>query len=58
MWTILHTPVINIPGFKGPNGCPLGLSLVTPRYHDQELLRVAKSVGKVFGSGGGWVSAL
>lgn len=58
MWTILHTPIINIPGFKGSNGCPLGLSLVTPRYHDQELLRVAKSVGKVWGEGGGWVSAL
>lgn len=58
MWTVLQVPVINIPGFKGPNGCPLGLSLVAPRYHDQALLRVAKAVGQVWGSGGGWSSSL
>ncbi|KAI5865707.1 amidase [Durotheca rogersii] len=55
IWTALHTPVINIPGFKGENGMPIGLSLVAPRYHDRRLLTVAKAVGEVFESEGGWV---
>lgn len=31
MWTALHMPVVNIPGFTGPGGMPLGLTLVAPR---------------------------
>ncbi|KAH9821985.1 glu/asp-tRNA amidotransferase subunit A [Teratosphaeria destructans] len=57
MWTALHVPVINIPGFKGENGMPVGLSLVLPRYKDQQLLAVAKEVGKVWETEGGWRSA-
>lgn len=52
MWTVLHTPVLNVPGFTGPNGMPVGLSLVAPRFHDRELLHVGKEVGKVFAQGG------
>lgn len=58
MWTALHVPVINVPGFKGENGMPIGLSLVTPRYHDQALLAVAEEVGKVWETEGGWTSQL
>jgi amidase len=58
MWTALHVPVINIPGFKGENGMPVGLSLVAPRYHDQALLTVAKEVGKVWECEGGWKNTL
>ncbi|KAI0409952.1 amidase [Xylaria palmicola] len=54
MWTALHTPVINLPGFKGANDMPVGLSLVAPRYHDRHLLSVSKSVGRVFEAEGGW----
>ncbi|KAK9896815.1 glutamyl-tRNA amidotransferase subunit A [Cystobasidium minutum MCA 4210] len=57
MWTILHTPVTNIPGFAGSNGMPIGLSLVAPRYQDERLLHVSEAVGEVF-KNGGWVSAL
>ncbi|KAH0385249.1 amidase signature enzyme, partial [Aureobasidium melanogenum] len=46
IWTALHTPVVNIPGFKGDNGMPVGVSLVTPRYHDRHLLAVSKAVEK------------
>ncbi|TPX12316.1 uncharacterized protein E0L32_006963 [Thyridium curvatum] len=49
MWTALHTPVINIPGFKGEANMPVGVSLVAARYHDRHLLNVAKEVAKVFG---------
>jgi amidase len=31
LWTGLHVPVINIPGFAGSTGMPIGLTLVCPR---------------------------
>lgn len=58
IWTALHTPVITVPGFKGDNGMPIGLSLVAPRYHDRRLLAVSKMVGEVFEAKGGWKSSL
>ncbi|KAJ2906296.1 Glutamyl-tRNA(Gln) amidotransferase subunit A 1 [Zalerion maritima] len=58
MWTALHTPVVNVPGFKSVNGMPIGLSLVGPRYRDQHPLQVAEAVGKIFGAEGGWRSQL
>ncbi|PBL02561.1 amidase [Armillaria gallica] len=57
MWTALHVPVVNIPGFAGSHGMPIGVSLVAPRYHDRHLLNVSRSVGKAFVAGG-WKSAL
>ncbi|KAH8896848.1 amidase [Thozetella sp. PMI_491] len=54
IWTALHTPVINIPGFKGENDLPVGLSLVAPRYYDRHLLAVARAVGDLFEAKGGW----
>ncbi|KAI9372842.1 amidase signature domain-containing protein [Aspergillus egyptiacus] len=54
MWTALHTPVVNVPGFKGENGLPVGVSLVAARCRDQHLLAVAKEVGKIFEAEGGW----
>ncbi|OTB01213.1 hypothetical protein M426DRAFT_25797 [Hypoxylon sp. CI-4A] len=54
IWTALHTPVTNIPGLKGENGLPVGLSLVAPRYHDRHLLVVSKAVGEIFENEGGW----
>ncbi|KAK5110429.1 hypothetical protein LTR62_005780 [Meristemomyces frigidus] len=58
MWTALHVPVINVPGFGGQNGMPIGLSLTASRYHDQALLEVAKVVGEVWEKEGGWTSKL
>ncbi|KAM0269059.1 hypothetical protein ACHAQH_009837 [Verticillium albo-atrum] len=54
IWTALHTPVVNVPGFKGDHGMPVGISLVAPRYHDRHLLTVAKKVGEIFEAEGGW----
>lgn len=53
-WSALHTPVINIPGFQGHTGMPIGVSLVAPRYRDRHLLKVAKEVGNLFEAEGGW----
>ncbi|KAH7121829.1 amidase [Dactylonectria estremocensis] len=54
IWTALHTPVMNIPGFAGANDMPIGLSLVAPRYHDRKLLAVCQKVGEIFEGEGGW----
>ncbi|TXB97892.1 hypothetical protein FocTR4_00017130 [Fusarium oxysporum f. sp. cubense] len=54
MWSGLHVPVLNVPGFKGDHGMPIGLSLVAPRYHDRHLLEVGKAVGEIFEAEGGW----
>lgn len=54
----LHTPVVNVPGFKGENGMPIGVSLVAPRYHDRRLLAVSEKVGEIFEKEGGWKSSL
>jgi Asp-tRNA(Asn)/Glu-tRNA(Gln) amidotransferase A subunit family amidase len=34
--------VIHVPAFTGPNGMPVGLSLIGRRYCDQHLLSIAK----------------
>ncbi|KAH7324922.1 amidase signature domain-containing protein [Stachybotrys elegans] len=54
IWSALHTPVVNIPGFQGANGMPIGLSLIAPRYRDRHLLKVSKAVGELFEAEGGW----
>lgn len=47
-------PVVNIPGFQGSTGMPIGVSLVAPRFKDMHLLQVAEAVGKIFEAEGGW----
>jgi amidase len=54
MWSILGAPQLNVPGFEGDNGMPIGLSLVGPRYRDQHVIAAAKALGPVFEKGGGW----
>jgi Asp-tRNA(Asn)/Glu-tRNA(Gln) amidotransferase A subunit family amidase len=49
---------VNLPGFQGENGLPIGVSLVAPRFRDQHLLAVAKELGKLFEEEGGWKSSL
>ena len=47
MWTALHVPCINVPGMIGPNGLPVGVQLVAPRFADARLLEVAAAVATV-----------
>lgn len=54
MWTILHVPALNVIGFKGENGMPIGLTVVGARYTDRHLLHAAKAVGSLFEKEGGW----
>ncbi|KAG5928408.1 hypothetical protein E4U42_000704 [Claviceps africana] len=48
MWTILHVPAMNVPGFKGKCGLPIGLMVVGSRYSDMDVLRAGKAIGAVF----------
>jgi Asp-tRNA(Asn)/Glu-tRNA(Gln) amidotransferase A subunit family amidase len=50
----LHVPVVNLPGFQGATGMPIGVSLIAPRFRDRHLLTVAEAVGKIFEAEGGW----
>ena len=47
MWTLLHGPSVNIPGFRGPTGMPVGVTLLGPRFGDRQLLEVAAAVASV-----------
>ncbi|OAA78437.1 glutamyl-tRNA(Gln) amidotransferase subunit A [Akanthomyces lecanii RCEF 1005] len=54
VWSALHVPVLNMPGFQGAHGMPIGLSLVAPRFKDAQLLAVAAPVAAIFEAEGGW----
>lgn len=47
-------PMVHVPAFVGPNGMPVGLSLITRTYCDQHLLSIAKILGEPLMSEGGW----
>jgi Asp-tRNA(Asn)/Glu-tRNA(Gln) amidotransferase A subunit family amidase len=52
IWSLLHAPCINVPGFYGPNGLPIGLTITGPRFTDRKLLTVAAEVSRCFEIGG------
>jgi Asp-tRNA(Asn)/Glu-tRNA(Gln) amidotransferase A subunit family amidase len=54
MWTILHVPCLNVPGFAGEDGMPIGLTVVGPRYRDLHVLHAGKAIGEIFELEGGW----
>ena len=58
MWTILQVPCLNVPGFAGESGMPIGLTIVGPRYNDLHVLHVGKAIGELFETGGGFTSKL
>lgn len=49
-----HMPIINVPAFVGANGMPVGISLVAPRFRDQQLLRTGRVLGEKLMAQGGW----
>jgi Asp-tRNA(Asn)/Glu-tRNA(Gln) amidotransferase A subunit family amidase len=57
-WSILHAPSLNVPGFTGQDGLPIGLTLVGPRYGDLHVLHAGKAIGHIFEKEGGFMSAL
>ncbi|KAF5536442.1 amidase [Fusarium phyllophilum] len=49
LWTGFHMPVVNIPAFAGANDMPVGISLVGPRFRDQQLLRTSQLLSDILG---------
>lgn len=41
IWTLLHAPCVNIPGFTGPGGLPVGLTMTGARFRDRRVLAMA-----------------
>ena len=48
-WTLLHGPVINIPGATGRNGLPVGVTLAGARFADRQILKVAARLADAIG---------
>jgi Asp-tRNA(Asn)/Glu-tRNA(Gln) amidotransferase A subunit family amidase len=48
IWTLLHVPCVAVPGFHGPNGLPVGLQLIGPRFEDGRVLAVGDTVSRLF----------
>ena len=42
LWTMLHVPALTLPTHKGPTNLPIGVQLIGPRFHDDQLLRIAQ----------------
>jgi Asp-tRNA(Asn)/Glu-tRNA(Gln) amidotransferase A subunit family amidase len=51
IWTQLRTPAVSLPTHAGPNGMPIGIQLIGPRYSDERLLAIAQRVFAVLGRG-------
>jgi Asp-tRNA(Asn)/Glu-tRNA(Gln) amidotransferase A subunit family amidase len=43
-WTVLNGPAMSLPTHAGPNGLPVGIQLVAPRYQDDRLFACARWV--------------
>jgi amidase len=44
LWTLLHVPSLTLPTSTGETNLPIGIQLIAPRFHDDQLLRVAEWV--------------
>jgi amidase len=42
LWTLLHVPSMTLPTSTGETNLPIGIQLIAPRFHDDQLLRVAE----------------
>jgi Asp-tRNA(Asn)/Glu-tRNA(Gln) amidotransferase A subunit family amidase len=50
IWTILHTPALTLPTHRSPNGLPVGIQLVAPKYDDRGLFACARWVWQQLGA--------
>jgi Asp-tRNA(Asn)/Glu-tRNA(Gln) amidotransferase A subunit family amidase len=48
MWSLLHVPCVNVPGYTGQTGLPIGLTVTGPRFSDRRVLAAADSFGILF----------
>jgi amidase len=43
MWTLLHVPSLSLPGYRGPQGLPVGVQLIAAWRQDDDLLRQGRT---------------
>jgi Asp-tRNA(Asn)/Glu-tRNA(Gln) amidotransferase A subunit family amidase len=48
-WTVLYVPSMSLPTHRGPNGLPVGIQLVAPRYQDERLFACARWIWRQIG---------
>jgi Asp-tRNA(Asn)/Glu-tRNA(Gln) amidotransferase A subunit family amidase len=41
-WTLMHTPAMNVPVFKGPSGLPVGAQVIAANGGDRKLFAAAR----------------
>jgi len=41
-WSLMHTPTMNVPVFKGPSGLPVGMQAIAARDNDRKLFAAAR----------------
>ena len=41
IWTLLHTPCLNLPWYRSDAGLPVGVTLTGPRFSDQIVLKAS-----------------
>ena len=44
LWSLLHTPCVNVPGWQDERGLPVGLTLTGPRFSDRRVLDVSDAL--------------
>lgn len=44
IWTLAHTPSVNVPAFRGPDGLPFGAQLVSRRFNDGLLMSLVEDL--------------
>lgn len=51
VWTLLGTPCVSVPGLFGNNGCPVGVQVIAPPWHDHQCLAAASMVEAAIAEG-------
>ena len=49
IWSLCGVPAVTIPAGQGPQGLPLGLQLIGPRFADDRVLSIAKWCDETIG---------
>lgn len=49
IWTYLGMPALSVPAATGPNGLPVGLQVVAPKYADYRVLDIGRAIVDTLG---------
>ena len=49
LWTLLGVPCVHVPTGVGPQGLPIGVTVIAARWHDARALAVADRLQRAVG---------